>query len=29
MYVPPVLGVLGLVELEQNAKNNRIRAKEE
>jgi hypothetical protein len=27
MYVPPVLEELGLVELEHNAKNNRVRAK--
>jgi Family of unknown function (DUF6855) len=27
MYVPPVLEALGLVELEHNAKNNRMRAK--
>ena len=27
MYVPPVLEALGLVELEHNPKNNRIRAK--
>lgn len=27
MYVPPVLEVLGLVELEHNARNNRVRAK--
>jgi hypothetical protein len=27
MYVPPVLEALGLVELEHNAKNNRVRAK--
>ena len=26
MYVPPVLEVLGLAELEHNAKNNRVRA---
>jgi hypothetical protein len=26
MYVPPVLEALGLVELEHNAKNNRVRA---
>src|SRR5437868_15044215 len=26
MYVPPLLEVLGLVELEHNAKNNRVRA---
>jgi hypothetical protein len=25
-YVPPVLGLLGLVELEHNARNNRMRA---
>lgn len=28
MYVPPVLEALGLVELEHNAKNNRVRAKQ-
>jgi len=28
MYVPPVLEALGLVELEHNAKNNRVRAVE-
>ena len=27
MYVPPVLEALGLVELEHNAKNNRVRAR--
>lgn len=27
MYVPPLLEVLGLVELEHGAKNNRVRAK--
>jgi hypothetical protein len=27
VYVPPVLEALGLVELEHNAKNNRVRAK--
>jgi hypothetical protein len=27
MYVPPLLEELGLVELEHNAKNNRVRAK--
>ncbi len=27
MYVPPVLELLGLAELEHNAKNNRMRAK--
>ena len=27
MYVPPVLEALGLVELEHNAKNNRVKAK--
>jgi hypothetical protein len=27
MYVPPLLEALGLVELEHNAKNNRVRAK--
>ena len=27
MYVPPLLEVLGLVELEHNPKNNRVRAK--
>lgn len=27
MYVPPLLEVLGLVELEHNARNNRIRAR--
>jgi hypothetical protein len=27
MYVPPLMEVLGLVELEHNAKNNRVRAK--
>ena len=27
VYVPPVLEVLGLAELEHNAKSNRIRAK--
>jgi hypothetical protein len=27
MYVPPVLEVLGLAEVEHNAKNNRMRAK--
>ena len=27
MYVPPVLEALGLVELEHNARNNRVRAK--
>ncbi len=27
MYVPPVLEALGLVELEHNPKNNRVRAK--
>jgi hypothetical protein len=27
MYMPPLMEVLGLVELEHNAKNNRIRAK--
>jgi hypothetical protein len=27
MYVPPVLEVLGLVEVEHNLKNNRIRAR--
>jgi hypothetical protein len=27
VYVPPVLEVLGLVELEHNSKNNRVRAK--
>ena len=27
MYVPPLLEALGLVELEHNAKNNRMRAK--
>ena len=27
MYVPPVLEALGLVELEHNAKNNRVRVK--
>lgn len=27
MYVPPLLEMLGLVELEHNAKNNRVRAK--
>jgi hypothetical protein len=27
VYVPPVLEALGLVELEHNAKNNRMRAK--
>jgi hypothetical protein len=27
MYVPPVLEVLGLAELEHNAKNNRMRAR--
>ncbi len=27
MYMPPLLEVLGLVELEHNAKNNRMRAK--
>jgi hypothetical protein len=26
MYVPPVLEVLGLIEVEHNAKNNRVRA---
>ena len=26
MYVPPVLEALGLVELEHNARNNRVRA---
>jgi hypothetical protein len=27
MYLPPLLEALGLVELEHNAKNNRVRAK--
>jgi hypothetical protein len=27
MYVPPVLEVLGLAEVEHNPKNNRMRAK--
>ncbi len=27
MYVPPLMEVLGLVELEHNPKNNRVRAK--
>ncbi len=27
MYVPPLMELLGLVELEHNAKNNRVRAK--
>jgi hypothetical protein len=27
LYVPPLMEVLGLVELEHNAKNNRVRAK--
>jgi hypothetical protein len=27
MYVPPLLEALGKVELEHNAKNNRVRAK--
>jgi hypothetical protein len=27
MYIPPLMEVLGLVELEHNAKNNRMRAK--
>jgi hypothetical protein len=27
MYVPPVLEVLGLAEVEHNAKNNRMKAK--
>jgi hypothetical protein len=27
MYVPPLLELLGLVELEHNARNNRVRAK--
>ena len=27
MYVPPLLEALGLVELEHNAKNNRVRAR--
>ena len=27
MYVPPLMEVLGLVELEHNAKNNRVRAR--
>ncbi len=27
MYVPPLLEVLGLVELEHNGKNNRVRSK--
>ena len=26
MYVPPLLELLGLVELEHNARNNRMRA---
>jgi len=26
-YVPPVLEILGLAEVEHNAKNNRMRAK--
>ena len=28
MYLPPLLEELGLVELEHNARNNRVRAKE-
>ena len=27
-YVPPVMELLGLVELEHNARNNRVRARE-
>jgi hypothetical protein len=27
MYLPPLLEALGLVELEHNPKNNRVRAK--
>ena len=27
MYLPPLMEALGLVELEHNAKNNRMRAK--